>query len=155
MDSTKNVFISHRGIDDEHIQKLKDLLSSKGYQIRNSSIDSSKPNEAKNDEYIKSLLHPRIQWASTTVVLISPDTKESEWVNWEIEQAHYEGKRIVGVYVNGANNCDVPEKFEEYGDALVGWTGDRIIDSIEGELNNFENPDGTPRVPKDIARGNC
>jgi len=155
MERLKNVFISHRGSDDEHIQKLRDLLGGKGYQIRNSSIDSSKPNEAQNEDYIKSLLRPRIQWASTMVILISPDTKNSDWVNWEIEQAQMEGKRIVGVYVNGANDCDVPEKFEEFGDALIGWTGDRIIDAIEGNIDNFEQPNGSPRPPKNIDRGDC
>ena len=52
----KNVFISHYGKDDEHIGKLKDLLGKKGYTLKNSSIDSTKPNEASNPEYIKSLL---------------------------------------------------------------------------------------------------
>ena len=67
----RNVFISHHGKDDEHIQKLKDMLRQKGHNLRNSSIDSSKPNDANNPDYIKSLLRPRMEWAGTTIVLIS------------------------------------------------------------------------------------
>lgn len=139
----KNVFISHFNKDEEHIGKLKSLVESRGYTLRNSSIDSTKPNEASNSDYIKTLLTDGIRWAGTTIVLISPETKNSDWVNWEIEKSNKEGNRIVGIYINGANNCDTPEMFKNYGDALVGWNTDRIIDAIEGRINNFQNPDGS------------
>ena len=143
MEKTRNVFISHFHDDDEHVHKLKDLLAEKGYQLKNSSIDSTKPNQATNPEYIRRLLRLRIQWSGTTIVLIGPHTHTREWVDWEIEQAHKKGKRIVGVYINGASDADVPENFKLYGDALVGWTGEKIIGAIEGTINNWENPDGT------------
>ena len=152
MEINKNVFVSHYGKDDEHIQKLKDLLSSKGYIIRNSSIDGTKPNKAKNDEYIKGLLRDRISWAGKFICLIGPETREREWVDWEIEQAFKQGKEIMGVYIQGASGCDVPENFEKYGDALVGWTSEKIIGALEGKITNFENPDGSPRVS--IWKGN-
>lgn len=139
----KNVFISHYGKDDEHISKLKSLLNEKGFTLKNSSIDSSKPNQASNPEYIKSLLRSRIQWAGTTIVLIGPKTHTREWVNWEIDISNKMGNRIVGVFLNGASDSDVPESFQKYGDALVGWRTDKIIDAIEGRFNNFENSDGT------------
>lgn len=143
MDKTKNVFISHFHGDDEHVHKLKDLLADKGYQLKNSSIDSTKPNQANNPDYIRRLLRLRIQWSGTTIVLIGQHTHTREWVDWEIEQAHKKGKRIVGVYINGASDSDVPENFKLYGDALVGWTRDKIIGAIEEKINNWENPDGT------------
>lgn len=142
--SEKNVFISHYGKDDEHIAKLKSLLSDNGYILKNSSIDSSKPNDASNPEYIKSLLRDRIRWAGTTMVLIGEKTHTREWVNWEIEQANQMGKRIVGVFLNGASDSDVPEAFKKFGNALVGWTSEKIIDAIEGRCSDFERADGSP-----------
>ena len=71
MKDIKNVFISHYGKDDEQIGKLKSLMGDRGYQLRNSSIDSTKPNQASNEHYIKSLLRDRIRWAGTTIVLSS------------------------------------------------------------------------------------
>ena len=44
MEKTKNVFISHYSKDEKNIDKLKNLLSKKGYTIKNSSVDSSRPN---------------------------------------------------------------------------------------------------------------
>lgn len=88
-DEIKNVFISHIHEDDDGLTKVKDLVANQGMQIRDSSITSDKPNRAKNPDYIKQeILKPQIEWAGTLVVYVSPDTWTSEWVNWEIEQAH-------------------------------------------------------------------
>lgn len=88
----KNVFVSHYGRDDEHVQNLKQLLKSNGMTIKNSSIDSTKPNQASNADYIRSLLRDRIRWAGTTIVLIGPRTHTRDWVNWEIEQSSETGE---------------------------------------------------------------
>ena len=143
----RNVFISHFNRDEENIQKMQSLLTSKGYIIKNSSINSTKPNRATNEEYIRRLLRMRIQWARTFICLIGPETHSRPWVDWEIEQAFLKGKRIIGVYINGAKDSDVPENFEKYGNALVGWHSDRIINAIEGKLNNFENSTEHTRPP--------
>ena len=149
MNKTKNVFISHHSKDEEHINKLKELLSPKGYNIKNSSIESSKDDGVKKSEnVIKRLLRLRIHWAGTFVCLVGTQTHTREWVDWEIDQANRKGKRIVGVYIPGASDSDVPENFEKYGNALVGWNSDRIIGAIEGKIDNWENPDGTPRAGK-------
>jgi len=151
-----NVFISHIHEDDNDLKMMKDLLQKNGFEIRDSSINSSKPNEASSDDYIKSgILAPRIQWAGSVVVLISPGTRESEWVNWEIEYAQREGKRIVGVWAHGAADCDIPEALDKFADAVVGWQADRIKDAICGKLNNWETSSGDIRPPREIARYSC
>jgi hypothetical protein len=88
----------------------------------------------------------RIHWAGTFICLVGKDTHKREWVNWEIEQANKKGKRIVGTYIEGAEEANVPESLNKYGDALVKWNANRIISSIEGE-NYWENPDGKNREP--------
>ena len=156
MEKAKNVFISHYGKDDEHIQNLKKLVKTKGLSLRNSSIDSTKTNNAKNEDYIKKLLRDGINWAGTTIVLIGPNTHKRWWVNWEIEQSNKNGNRVVGIYIDGASDSDIPDSFKEYGDALVGWNSDRIIGAINGSINNFENPDGSdyPGFYKS-SKGDC
>jgi len=143
----RNVFISHYGQDDHDVQNLKSLMDRNGYTLRNASIDSTKPNDATNEHYIKySLLKPGINWAGKLIVLIGEKTHTRPWVNWEIEQAQKLGTPIIGVYRNGLQQKDIqlPEAFEKFGNALVGWRGDRIINAIEGKINNFQNSDGTP-----------
>lgn len=152
----KNVFVSHVHEDDDGLGKLKDLLAKNGLTIRDFSINSEKPNKARSEEYIKSqILAPRIQRSSVIVVYISPETKDSEWVDWEIEYAQKLGKRIVGVWADGEKGCEIPSPLSKYADAVVGWTGNRIIDAINGSISGIENPDGSPGTPRDIARYSC
>jgi len=152
----KNVFISHVHKDDAGLKDLKNLMSKNGMDARDYSITSDKENNAKSPDYIKSsILAPQIDKCSTMVVYITPETKNSEWVNWEIERAHDNEMTIVGVWEQGSNGCDVPEALENFGDAIVGWEGGRIIDAINGEYSGFNNPDGSSsgRVP--IQRHPC
>jgi len=153
---TKNIFISHIHEDDEGLGRLKSLLKDNGMTIRDYSINADNPNNAHSEDYIKSeILAPRIRQSGTLVVYISPETKASKYVNWEIEYAQKQDKRIVGVWAHGESGCEVPEALDNYADAVVGWTGDNIIDAINGEINDWRNPNGTPRTPRKIARHNC
>lgn len=156
MSIDRNIFISHVHSDDEHVAKMKELLSTHGYDVRDSSITTDKPNEAQSESYIKSeILAPRIKWASTVVVLISPETSASDYVNWETTYGEKQGKRIVGVWIHGDKDCEVPQAAKDYADAIVGWDGERIIDAIEGRIDNWENPDGSSMSPTDLKRHNC
>jgi hypothetical protein len=155
-DDVKNIFVSHVHEDDVTLQKLKDLLRQSDYNVRDSSIHSSKPNDAVNADYIKSqILAPRIRWASTLVVLVSPKTCTSKWCDWEIEYAMEQGKRIVGVWEPGSQACDLPTGLEAYADAMVGWQADRVMDAITGKINNWYNPDGQEHPLRSISRYNC
>ena len=150
MANLRNIFISHVHEDDADLPSLKKLIASKGMEVRDSSITSEKPNAAFNKEYIqREILLPRIQWASTLVVLISHDTAGSWWVNWEIQKAVELGKNVVGVYAHGATDADVPEELKKCGDAvIVGWKADRVVAAIDGDLREWDEPStGEPRPP--------
>jgi len=151
MPNKKNVFISHVHEDDELVPKLKELIANAGMEVRDGSITSDKPNEAQSEEYIKhEILEPRIQWASTLAVLITHDTAQSWWVNWEIKRAVELGKNVVGVYAQGATDADIPEELQKCGDAaIVGWQGERVVDAINSEIHDWDNPaTAAPRNPE-------
>ena len=152
----KNIFISHIHEDDSKLGELKGLLKKNGLDARDYSINSDKPNQAKSEEYIKSqILSPQIQQCSVLVVYVSKDTKDSKYVNWEIEHAHDLGKRIVGVWENGEKGCELPEALEDFRDALVGWHGSSIVDAILSDNSIQENPDGSERSKREIIRHPC
>jgi hypothetical protein len=96
---------------------------------------------------IQRLLRRKISWAGTVVTLIGKDTHSRPWVNWEIEQANKQGKRIVGVYAQGGTHADVPASLEKYASSICGWNSECIIQAIDGTDYPFENPDGSPRQP--------
>jgi hypothetical protein len=152
----KNVFISHAHEDDTGLQKLKDLLAGKGMNIRDASIHAGKENDAKSPDYIKSqVLAPQINWAGTFITYITPQTKDSKWVDWEIEYAEKQGKQIVGIWGHGDKDCEVPEALKKYADTVVPWNAEKIIDAINGNRTNWEDPDGIPRATRPITRYGC
>jgi hypothetical protein len=159
MTDTRNVFISHVHEDDSLLSDLKNLISRAGMDVRDASITDEKPNLAKNEQYIKyQILAPKIDWASTLVVLISHDTAHSDYVNWEIKYAVEHSKRVVGVFVQGATDADIPEELGKIGDAaIVGWQGDRVVDAINGDIVEWDDPQsGKPRAPEwRIQRYKC
>lgn len=146
----RHLFISHHSKDDAEINKLTNLLNSKGYDIRNSSIRLNKDNQKRmeqkrvSEEAIRRVLRMKISWAGSVVVLIGKDTHKRPWVKWEIEKANEQGKRIVGIYVRGGTEADIPPSLEKYGSAIVAWNTDSIMSAIDGD-NSFQKPDGDNR----------
>ena len=152
----RNVFISHIHEDDEGLPRFKRLLKENDMVARDYSITADKPNQAKSEDYIKSgILAPQINACSILVVYISSETKNSEWVNWEIEYAHKKGKRIVGVWERGERDCEIPEALDRFGDALVGWNGESIIDAINGKSDKWYRKDGADYDRRNIKRVSC
>jgi hypothetical protein len=155
MGELRNVFISHIHEDDAGLQKLKDLLDTKGLTVRDGSIHKGKFNKAEDENYIKTqLLAPRINWAGTLICYVTPETKNSEWVNWEIEYAAKQGMRIVGVWAHGEAGCELPDALKEYADAIVGWNGNAIADAMDGK-DVCEMPDGSSCAVVPLKRHPC
>ena len=121
----RHLFISHHHQDDSLVEKFNSLLGGKGWDVRNSSIRAKPANEERlknglvKDAVLKRLLRMKISWASTVVVLIGEQTHSRPWVNWEIDQAHAQGKAIVGVFEQGGKDADIPKSLEKYASAIV------------------------------------
>ncbi len=143
----RHLFISHHHQDDAEVSNLTNMLANNGYDVRNSSVRMKPANQRKMEEgrvpkeTIERLLRMKISWASTVVVLVGKDTHTRPWVNWEIDKANEQGKRIVGVFVRGGTEADIPASLEKYGSAIVNWNTDSIMKAIDGE-NDFKNPEG-------------
>ena len=79
---------------------------------------------------------------------------ERNWVNWEIKEAARNGKNIVGVYLYGERDSEVPKGLERYGNSLLGWNNiDRIVDAIRGK--NTWNQSRSTRIPSSKDRTKC
>lgn len=146
MDKKHNVFISHHGKDDKHVQRLKERLKESGYQIRNSSIDSTKyQNKIPPNKVIARYLRKGISWAGTFICLIGEKTHTRQWVNYEIRNAYLQGKEIVGIYKHGCNNSvEMPEALKRYGGSIIGWNSlEKLGNIMSGNITTNENPDSS------------
>ena len=145
----KNIFVSHHHRDDASVDGLTDMLSGRGYQLRNSSIRVRPKNQARldqkkvSDRTIERLLRMKMRWAGQVIVVIGKETHEREWVNWEIKVAHQLGKPIIGVFENGLKNkVEIPVNLKKYASSIVGWKSESVIKALNGN-GQFQNPDGS------------
>ena len=153
VEQIRNVFISHRHEDDAGLAELKKLVARHGISCCDYSMIADNPNNAHSEQYVKSeILAPRIRQAGCLLVYVSDRTRHSEWVDWEIDYAHKLGKRIVGVWARGDQDCEKPEALERHGDAVVGWNGESIVDAINGDSDAWFNPDGSMHGYRTIPR---
>lgn len=152
----RRIFVPHIHEDDEHVDALRQFLNRSGREADVSAIDSSRPNNAHDAGYIMSrYIRPKVEWCEAIVVLISPATQGSEWVQREIELARQLDRRIIGVWIPGSEGCPIPEGLQDYADAIVSWSGTAILGAIDGKINNIRDASGKPIAPQDIRRHNC
>jgi hypothetical protein len=151
MEEQYNVFISHYGQDDDHVHALKDRLGEQGYNVRNFSVDSTNHKDGRrpSDEVVERLLKMRIKWSSTFICLIGPKTHTRDWVDFEIEEAHQQGKKIIGVYTHGSmETAEIPENLKKYASNIIGWNSiEKLGELIAGNNLPVENPDSSIAIP--------
>lgn len=148
----RNVFICHHSKDVPKLRDLLDKLKAKGYTVKSSSLQEDRDNKVVHkgkhvaDATVARYIRRAIRWAGTFIVLIGEHTHERPWVNYEIRNAHFQGKKIIGVYVHGcAQNAELPEAYKRYGTSPIGWNSiDKLGGMIEGKVEPAELPDGTP-----------
>lgn len=149
---SNNVFICHHSADVPKLRDLLDNLRGKGYDVRSSSLQEDKNNKVVHkgkhvaDATVARYIRRAIKWAGTFVVLIGEHTHERAWVNYEIRNAHFQGKKIIGVYKYGcAQTAELPEAYKRYGTSPIGWNSmDKLAGMILGNVEPAELPDGTP-----------
>ena len=149
---SNNVFICHHSADVPKLRDLLDNLRSKGYDVRSSSLQEDKDNKVVHkgkhvaDATVARYIRSAIKWAGTFIVLIGEHTHERAWVNYELRNPHFQGKKIIGVYKYGcAQTAELPEAYKRYGTSPIGWNSmDKLAGMIQGNVVPPELPDGTP-----------
>ncbi|MBX7141125.1 MAG: TIR domain-containing protein [Chitinophagales bacterium] len=151
MAEQQNIFISHYGKDDEQVQSLKARLKEQGYNVRNFSVDSTNHKDGRipRREVVERLLKMRIKWSSSVICLIGDKTHTREWVDFELDEAYQQGKKIIGIYTHGSmETAELPEKLKKYASNIIGWNSvEKLGELISGENIPVENPDSTVASP--------
>ena len=73
-------------------------------QIRNIGVVEGNDREKvkrDGDLAIKNWIDDQMRYRSCTIVLISEETADRKWINYEIKESWKQGMGVVGVYING------------------------------------------------------
>ncbi|PHQ69220.1 MAG: molecular chaperone Tir [Sneathiella sp.] len=94
----KNVFISFAYEDANEVNLLRGQAKNENSDIEFNDWSVKDAFNSKNADYIKRQITERIKQSSTTVVYVSDQTKNSNWVNWEVQKSIELNKRVIAVH---------------------------------------------------------
>lgn len=94
----RNVFISFATEDMDEVNLLRGQAKNEKSDIEFNDHSVREPYNSEKAEYIKRKIEERINRTSTTVVYLSVNTAQSQWVRWEVEKSIELGKRVIAVH---------------------------------------------------------
>ncbi len=124
----RNVFISFSYEDIDEVNLLRGQSKNDKSPIEFNDWSVSEPINSERAHYIKQKISERINLSSVTVVYLSPNTPNSQWVKWEIEESMKRGKQVIGVHKGVAPPKSLPAPFKENGLKVVPWS--QLADTV-------------------------
>jgi len=113
----RNVFISFHIDDEAQVNLLRAQAKSEQFEIEFRDYSVKEP----FDEKWKTNCRERIGQTSALICMIGGETAQREAVNWEIEEAYRQGKKVIGVRIYRDRNHAVPKPLLEHGASIVEW----------------------------------
>ncbi len=126
-DYQRNVFVSY-DIDDK---SMVTFLTTQAKDDRFPFVFRDYSVKEPFEEKWKSHVRERISQTSAVIVGIGENTHNSKAVDWEIREAHRQGKKVMGVRLHSSQNHKIPSALNEFGDHVVKWTGKGIAKELE------------------------
>lgn len=115
--SRRNVFISFDMDDQNQVNFLRSQAKDERFPLDFIDYSVKEPFEDK----WKSKVKDKIKKTTALIVMIGPNTHESKAVNWEIGEAHRQGKKVIGVRIYRNENHKIPEALKYYNYPITKW----------------------------------
>jgi hypothetical protein len=119
-----DIFLSYSRKDVELMRRVRDDLRSAGLRVW--TDEALEPGTSS----WKKAIEEAIEGARAVVVLLSPDSKKSEWVGRELDYGRAQGLRLFAVLVRGDERSAVPF-------ALIGSQWVDLQHDYDGELHKL------------------
>ncbi len=123
----RNVFISFHTEDEAQVNLLRQQAKDDRFDLEFRDYSIKEP----FDEAWKSQTKNIISRTSATIVMIGPDTASRQAVDWEIREAHRQGKKVIGVRIYKDQNYTIPSAMKEHGDKVVSWNMQGISNALD------------------------
>lgn len=94
----RNVFISFAAEDMNEVNLLRGQAKNENSDIEFNDHSVRVPFKSERAEYIKQKIRERIERSSITVVYLSENILQSQWVKWEVNKSLEMGKKVIAVH---------------------------------------------------------
>lgn len=128
----KRVYLSFRHTDKDKVNALRAQAKQENSTLDFIDMSLQTPFNSENAEYIKSGIRSRIQQSSATLVMVSDNTYESEWVNWEVQETLNQGKRVIAIDVRSSSKVKMPDSILDNRTKIktVRWDHQEIMNAL-------------------------
>lgn len=127
----RNVFISFDHRDEKEVNLLRGQAKNEESDLEFNDYSVKDSYNSEKAEYIKNGIRERIRQASVTLIYISENTHESEWVEWEAREGIALGKGVVCVHKGDAPPSKLPGFIKELGLKIIPWKHKELSSAIE------------------------
>lgn len=117
----KRVFLSFIAEDRDRVQGLRLLAANPNYDLEFYDESVRVPINSQDADYVKRVIREKINRTSITVCLISERTHTSEWVNWELEESHKKGNKIIAMALKGVERAVLPKVIRDLNLSFYAW----------------------------------
>ena len=123
----RNVFISFDMDDERMIHLIRSQAKDErfSHDFRDYSVK-----ERIEGEWQKAVKE-RISQSSAVLVAVGKNTHKSTAVDWEIREAHKQGRKIIGIKLHKNEKHIVPKAMKEYKCKIINWNTKRIARELE------------------------
>ena len=118
----KRVFVSHHTADESQVALLRYQIQDERFGIE---VDDTTVTTPYQYDWRTNVAINNIGQATHVICYVGPETHEREAVDWEIREAHRQGKKVIAVRPKDSD-YKVPKAIREYGDKVVEWNTDKI-----------------------------
>lgn len=134
----RKVFISFRDEDKTLVEYLRGQAKNTNSNLDFIDMSLQVPFNSENAEYIKQGIRARIKQSSVTAVMMTDNTHESDWVNWEIRESIRLGKGVIVIDKRSNTSSKLPAAVTENTKniKIVPWKHKEIMDAVDVAAEN-------------------
>ena len=130
---SKNIFVSYRSDDEFYLNYIEstcrdrhNFFKIKKYEVKKSS-----------DKEWKTIVQNIIKHSFVVLVIIGKNTSKSKSIDWEIQEAIHQNKKIIGVKVPTSGTSNIPQIILDHNYFVVDLNIDYIVKILK-EYAKFE-----------------
>jgi len=97
------------------------LAANPDYELEFYDESVRAPLDSTDADYIKRKIREKIDRTSVTVCLISEDTYDIAWVDWELEESAEKGNTIIAMVLKGVDKAVLPRLVREKELTFHAW----------------------------------